>query len=211
MRECTCSEIVVAQIGDRSKASNMEEPEAAGDHRQQQRDSLPNRITSPLRAAFHHRPGYQRILSGQEENASFQTSRPVGVSELPEDDSVHGLKIRFTDHDEDALAFNTNADGSPKPRPGSKDYMLSPLSASSSKHGRHASLGGTSPYAADDASSFGRSSQSSMSRLEKPFTADPEDEHLFVPRSRGSAQSFDTSGASCVMFLYTLGGRKGAH
>ena len=171
------------------------EPEAASD-RQQHTDAPQNRITSPL-ATFHHRPGYQRISSAQEEDTAFQDSRPTGVSELPEDDSVHGLKIRFSDHDEEALAFN----GSPNPQPGSGDYLLSPLSARSSKHGRHASLGGTSPYA-DDTSSFGRSSQSSMSRLEKPFTADPEDEQLFVQKSRSSVQSFDTSGARYVFSLF---------
>lgn len=164
------------------------EPEAAGDY-QPQSDSPPNRITSPL-AAFHHRPGYQRIDSAQEEETSFQDSRPAGVSELPEDDSVHGLKIKFSDHDVEALAFN----GGPDPQLDSQDHLLSPRSARSSKHGRHASLGGISPYAADDTSSFGRSSPSSMSRLEKPFTADPEDEQLFV-KPRASAQSFDTTGA----------------
>ena len=181
--------------GDGDKASNVR-PEAASGHHYQQ-DSPPNRITSPL-ATFHRRPGYQRIGSAQEEDRSFQDTRPVGVSELPEDDSVHGLRIRFSDHDEEALAFGASVDGTPDPQPGSRDYLLSPLSARSSKHGRHASLGGTSPYATDEAPSHiqsGRSSQSSMSRLEKPFSADPEDEHLFVKRSRSSTmQSFDTTG-----------------
>ena len=181
--------------GDREDASNVR-PEAASGY-QNQLDSPPHRITSPL-AAFHHRPGYQRINSAQEEDNSFQDTRPVGVSELPEDDSVHGLRIRFSDHDEEALSIGASVNGTPDPQPGSKDYLLSPLSARSSKHGRHASLGGTSPYATDEASTHtrsGRSSQSSMSRLEKPFSADPEDEHLFVTRSRSSTmQSFDTSG-----------------
>ena len=165
------------------------EPEAHGEF-QQTPDSPPNRITSPL-AAFHHRPGYQRISSAQEEDTAFHDSRPTGVSELYEDDSVHGLKIRFSDHDEEALAFS----GSPNAQPGSEGYLLSPLSARSSKHGRHASLGGISPYA-DDSSSLGRSSRSSMSRLEKPFTGDPEDEQLFAQQARSSVQSFDPSGTN---------------
>ena len=181
--------------GDREDASNVR-PEAASGY-QNQLDSPPNRITSPL-AAFHHRPGYQRISSAQEGDKLFQDTRPVGVSELPEDDSVHGLRIRFSDHDEEALTFGASVNGTPDPQQTSKDRLLSPLSAKSSKHGRHASLGGASPYAPDEASSYtrsGRSSQSSMSRLEKPFSADPEDEQLFVPRSRASTiQSYDTSG-----------------
>ena len=188
---CVYEATAIASIRDRSEASNME-PEAAVDH-QNQIDSPPNRITSPL-AAFHHRPGYQRISSVQEQDTSFQDSRPVGVSELPEDDSVHGLRIKFSDHDEEALAFGASANGSANSQPGSRDYLLSPLSARSSKHRRHASLGGTSPYVVDDTSSYGRSSQSSMSRLEKPFTADPEDEQLFAKGTRSSTQSFDTSG-----------------
>ena len=170
-------------------------PQASSTY-QNQPESPPNRITSPI-AAFHHRPGYQRINSAQEEDTISQDTRPVGVSELPEDDSVHGLKIRFSDHDEEALNFAENTRGTSDYPPGSGDILLSPLSARSSKHGRHASLGGISPYSVDEGSSYGRSgrsSQSSMSRLEKPFTADPEDEHLFPPRSRSSIQSFDTSG-----------------
>ena len=150
-------------------------PQSANSY-QNHPESPPHRITSPI-AAFHHRPGYQRLSSAQEEDILPEETRPVGVSELPEDDSIHGLKIKFAEHNDDALNFGASTRGNPVLRPGSSDFLLSPLSARSSRHARHASLGGTSPYALDEGSSFarsGRSSQSSMSRLEKPFSADPE-------------------------------------
>ena len=180
-------------FGDRDDAHNSR-PQASNSY-QHHPESPPNPITSPI-AAFHHRPGYQRLTSAQEEDTLSQETRP-GVSELPEDDSVHGLRIKFSDHDEEALNLGASARGTPDGQPVSGDFLLSPLSARSSKHGRHASLGGTSPYSVDDGSSYirsGRSSQSSMSRLEKPFTGDPEEEQLFVKRSRSSVQSFDTAG-----------------
>ena len=84
-------------------------------------------------SSVHDRPGYQRITSDQEEDISYKGATDRYVQEL-EEDSVHGLRIKFPDHDEDRLSFGAtvSSHGSPNP-PSSADHLLSPSSARSSK------------------------------------------------------------------------------
>lgn len=157
--------------------------------------SSPTLLASPL-SPFNNRPGYRRLSTAQEdeqeqedyeeENIAYKQPHP-SISELPEDDSVHGLRIRFSDHDEEALKIGATVVHNPDQPPSAAASLLSP---SSSGHVRHASTG-SSPY--DDIWSHGRSSPSSMHRLDAPFSADTEEELLTVKRSKSTLKSFDTS------------------
>ena len=153
-----------------------------------------NVLTSPL-STFHHRPGYQRLNSAQEEDTSYRGHRH-GISELPENDSVHGLRIRFSDHDEEALKVGATVIESPNQQQSATDSYLTPSTARSGTHGRSASTG-SSPY--DDASSYSRASPSSFHRLEGPF--DQEEELLQIRSSASTFRSYDTSGmapSNCI-------------
>lgn len=151
--------------------------------------SSPTFLSSPL-SSLHSRPGYHRVGSDQEEDTAYGGADRQDLAELPENDSVHGLRIRFTDHDHEALRFGATVQSPPEPQAGIAESLLSPNSVRSSKHGRNAS---TASLPNDYVSSMGRSSPS-MSRLDAPFSADPEDHLLRPQRSMSTLKSFDTSG-----------------
>ena len=171
--------------------SQRSDPEAAGyefdGHDKYPVPPGPTFISSPL-SAFRNRPGYKRIPSSQEEDTSYRGHEP-GISELPEDDSVHGLRIRFSDHDEEALKFGASTNNSPNPQQIASHEFLSPGTVRS--RGRCASAG-SSPYS--DGSSFGRSSPALMYRLDAPFSEDPEEALLRAKSSASTLKSFDSSG-----------------
>ena len=151
----------------------------------------PNDI-SPNLPSFHHRPGYHRLSSAQEEEDTSYRGHYPQISELPEDDSVHGLRIRFSDHDEEALHFGATVEDTPDTRKSISESLLSPSTARTGPRGRSNSTG-SSPYE-DTIYSNGRTSPASSYRLDAPFRADTEEELMHLKRSPSTIKSFDTSG-----------------
>ena len=132
-------------------------------------------------SSVHHRPGYQRVTSAQEEDTSYKGSsyheEDVG------DGSVHGLRIEFPEHDNNRLSFGASID---KPKsspevPGSAEFLLSPNSARSMRKSYPMD---DSPELDDRFSSYGRSTPSSS--LYSPYTADTDDERLRKGRASTS-------------------------
>ena len=127
-------------------------------------------------SSVHNRPGYRRIIVDQEEDTSY-----IGAAgeheEEHEDDSVHGLNIKFPDQDEDRLTFGaTVSSKSSSNVPVSADYLLSPNSAPSIRGGPR---GWDDSPETEDHSTHSRSPSS----LYHPFTANSDDVSLRRARS----------------------------
>lgn len=123
-------------------------------------------------SSVHHRPGYQRVTSAQEEDTSYKGSSRY--EEDVGDGSVNGLRIEFPEHDNNRLSFGASIDKtkSSPAMPGSTELLLSPSSARSI---RKSYPSDESPEFDDRSTSYGRSTPSS---LYSPYTADTGQYHL---------------------------------
>ena len=129
-------------------------------------------------SSVHNRPGYERIVSDQEEDISYRGAIEQ-QDEGPENDSVHGLCIQFSEHDEDRLTFGATVSSKSSPNtPGSADSLLSPKSAWSIRRG---SRGWDDSPETDDHSTY----NPSPSSFYRPFTADSD--HISLRRERAPA------------------------
>ena len=140
-------------------------------------------------SSVHHRPGYQRVTSAQEEE---DTSHKGAAGHHEEDhgaDSVHGLRIQFPDQPEEDVTFGATITKKSTPSiPGSADYLLSPDSARSMKR---SDTGFSASPETDDQSANGRSSPSSLYR---PYTADDDQESLRRGTRSSTLHSMESTG-----------------
>lgn len=153
-------------------------------------------IPSPLRS-IHRRPGYQRIASAQEEDTTY---RGAGVAHENEnaEDSVHGLRINFPDHEELQPTFGATVTSTPSPNlSGPADLLLSPNSARHSRNGNR-TRGDSTSDDRDDASNR----RSSPSSIDRSFTAGTEDEGLYTKARSSTLRSYESPGmisfSSCL-------------
>ena len=144
-------------------------------------------------SSVHHRPGYQRITSAQQEEDISYKGPARHQGEEADGDSVHGLRINFPDHDEQSLTFGASVINRSTPNvPGSSSSYLSPESVRSLKQSRT----GLSDSPEDDAlSTLDRSSPSATFQ---PFIADDDREPLRRQRRSSTLQTVeptDSAGA----------------